>query len=115
MHEDETNFDIEILKIADHHFLHDLQQFWQRSTFFVLVQGGLLSVFASIAEGDDDEQRTLALGLAAFGVVFAIFWGWVSQLTSDRIATWRDQVMRVDEAIDPFHLFAKAEGPRPPW
>ncbi len=49
--------DIQILKIADQHFLHDLQQFWQRSTFFVVVQGALLTVSTSEAEGGDPRAR----------------------------------------------------------
>jgi hypothetical protein len=100
--------DIEILKIADQHLLHDLKQFWQRGNFFVLVQGGILSVFTGVAK-DTGHRSTLSIALAAFGFTLALFWGQIAFSTADRVTVWREEVMRLDAAIDRHGVFAQTE------
>jgi hypothetical protein len=110
----DSSVELERLKLADHHFLHDLQQFWQRARFFVLLQGALFSVFASIAD-DDESGQELAPLLVAFGLEVALYWGWISRVTADRIETWRQLVIKVDEGLGGRHIFREAEGHAQSW
>ena len=67
--------------LACEHFRHDLTQFWNHSSFFALLQGGLISV-AVTSLGPQDKEKApgvldpwqVAASIAVVGLLFAIFW-----------------------------------------
>jgi hypothetical protein len=104
---------LEMLKLADQHFLFDLEQFWQRARFFVVIHGALFSVFVSIA--DDGRNSDLDVLIVAFGVLLALYWAWISLLTADRIGEWRRVVMTVEQTLPGAHIFEAAEQHAVKW
>jgi hypothetical protein len=103
-----------MLKMADQHFLHDLVQFWQRGTFFVLLQGALFSVFASTgSEGESGAE--LAPALLLFGIGLSGYWGWISRITAMRIEVWREVLLKVEPKVGATPIFEIAEEHRDNW
>jgi hypothetical protein len=68
--------------------LPDLAQFWQRASFFVALEAALVSVFASLGNGQGPRHEA-SLMLAVFGFALASYWGWIGHLTFNRIKVCR--------------------------
>jgi hypothetical protein len=100
---DRTN-DIEILKMVQTHFLQDLRLFWVRSNMYLLTNGALVSVFASVAS-----RRLPAAMIAGFGLVVSIFWLIVARASYQWLGIWRRELCKLDEEVDRFQVLARIE------
>lgn len=99
--------DVEMLKIAGEHFRHDLSIFWTHSNFFLLIQGALLSVYITQTASNPDSFLIWTLGM--FGVLLAAFWYWVQHARVALIQRWREQVKRLDMAVDRHQVYVAVE------
>jgi hypothetical protein len=107
--------DLEIFRITAEHFRHDLSALWTHSSYFLLIQGALFSVFASIIgpRGADEQglvsETQEALFIATVGLLFALFWGWVAWRRVKLIALWRENVMHLNGLVDRHGVYLRVE------
>lgn len=107
--------DLEIFRITADHFRHDLVALWNHSSYFLLIQGALFSVFAGIlshrSQGTTGPTPVLSEGLfiATVGLIFALFWSWVSWRRVKLIELWRQNVMHLDGLVDQHGVYLRVE------
>jgi hypothetical protein len=94
----------EILKMAQTHFLQDLREYWVRHNMYFLVNGVLVSVFASQAG-----RGAWSLVIAAFGLVVTVFWLLVARASYRRLGVWRRELIELSDNADPFRVCARVE------
>lgn len=94
----------EILKMAQGHFLQDLREYWVRHNMYLLVNGVLVSVFASLAG-----RAAWSLAIAAFGLVVSIFWLLVARASYRWLGVWRRELVELSDNADPFRVYARVE------
>ena len=95
--------DIQIFQMVHEHFEQDLREFWQRSNFYLVVDGLLLSAFASA------HVRSLQILLACAGLVISIFWLLVARGSITWLHLWRNEVKRLDQVVNRFQSFNTIE------
>jgi hypothetical protein len=99
--------DLEEYKIVVEKFNKELEFFWARATFYLLVQAGLLSVVVAILSASTEE---FLVGVACLvGGVLAIFWFLVMRGTYAWICEWRKEAGELDEAVNRFQSLSTAE------
>jgi hypothetical protein len=91
--------DLQIFQIVHDHFEQDLREFWQRSNFYLVVDGLLLSAFVSA------HLRSLQILLVCAGLVVSLFWLLVARGSIAWIGAWRDEVRRLDQVVNRFQSF----------
>jgi hypothetical protein len=95
---------IEILKMAQTHFLQDLREYWVRHNMYFLVNGVLVSVFASQAG-----RGLWSLAVAAFGLMVSAFWFLVARASYRWLGVWREELIALSDTADPFRLYSRVE------
>jgi hypothetical protein len=95
--------DLKIFEIVHGHFEQDLREFWQRSNFYLVVDGLLLSAFVSA------HLHPLQILLACAGLVISLFWLLVARGSITWIRLWRGEVRRLDQVVNRFHSFSTVE------
>ena len=108
-HQWASSIEIEIYKLVAAHYVQDLRESWLRSSFFVVVQAGLLSVFAATADKSSQPQATIGGMVVLAGFVLAVTWWIVVRGNLFWVQRWRDQVIKIDEAVDPFRYYVAVE------
>lgn len=96
--------DFQIFQLVHGHMEQDLREFWQRSNFYLVVDGLILSALAS------SHSRSLQILLATAGIVISFFWLLTAQGSVMWIRMWRDEVRRLDRVVDRFQSFDAVEG-----
>lgn len=91
--------DLQIFQIVHEHFEQDLREFWQRSNFYLVVDGILLSAFVSA------HLRSLQILLVCAGLVISLFWLLVARGSIVWIRMWRGEVRRLDQVVNRFQSF----------
>lgn len=97
---------LELLKIAAEHFRQDIAAHWTQASFFAVIQAAFISVFATAVGPHDAKGPELvgpelqAVGLACAGLIFAFLWLLMAQGRERYICLWRDQVVRLDRAVE---------------
>ena len=71
--------DLEVYRVITNHFRQDVREFWVRSNFYLLVQAGLLSVFATGIISSTNYDKAIAMSLGILGLIIAISWFLVSR------------------------------------
>src|SRR5215813_3667549 len=95
--------DLQIFQMVHEHFEQDLREFWQRSNFYLVVDGLLLSAFVSA------HLRSLQILLACVGLVISLFWLLVARGSIIWIRLWRGEVRRLDQVVNRFQSFNRVE------
>ena len=90
---------------ASDHLKQDVHEFWQRSSFFILVEGGLMSVFGLTL---DQSEITFQSSLAGFGILTALVWLWVVAWSVIWISRWLRLVVAIEEKVPLFQLHTLA-------
>jgi hypothetical protein len=98
-----AGLDIQIFQLVHGHFEQDLREFWQRSNFYLVVDGLLLSAFASA------HVRSLQILLACGGLVISTFWLLVARGSVTWLRLWRGEVRRLDQVVNRFRSFDRIE------
>ena len=108
--------DIEILRIAAEHFRHDIDAFWSHSSFFLVIQGALVTVLATIAtrSGEDTTDALLSPHatvrlISVLGLLSSASWAWVAYQRCKLIEAWRDQVVHLDGLVDRHGIYRTVE------
>ncbi len=107
--------DLEVFRITADHFRHDLVALWNHSSYFLIIQGALFSVFAGIigrsGRGAAGPVSTLNEGLfiAIVGLIFALFWSWASWRRVKLIDLWRQNVIHLDGIVDRHGVYMRVE------
>jgi hypothetical protein len=112
----EVDRELEIFRITVEHFRHDLVALWNHATYFSLIQGALFTVFITVigrpnaggAPGLVSSTQE-ALFLAAVGLVFGLFWSWVSWRRIKLISLWRHNVTHLDGRVDRHGVYLRVE------
>jgi len=94
----------EILKMTQTHFLQDLREYWVRHNMYFLVNGVLVSVFASQAA-----REAWSLAIAVFGLVISTFWFLVARASYRWLGIWRRELIELANKVDPFQVYARVE------
>jgi hypothetical protein len=108
--------DLELFRITAEHFRHDLTALWNHSSYFLIIQGALASVFAN-AIGPQDPNNEIVLVsakdeglvLAGVGFVFALVWSWVAARRVALIQKWRENVTHLDGCVDRHGVYLRVE------
>ena len=95
--------DLQIFQIVHGHFEQDLREFWQRSNFYLVVDGLLLSAFVSA------HLHSLRILLACAGLIISLFWLLVARGSITWIRLWRGEVRRLDQVVNRFRSFSTIE------
>jgi hypothetical protein len=95
--------DLEVFKVVVGHFQHNLTIYWTHSNFFIVIQAALVSVYAGLGSLPGRHSTVQALG--AFGLIVSLFWYWVSFARWTLIERWRQEVKRLDVALDRYLVF----------
>ena len=103
-HSEVADRDLRIFEIVHGHFEQDLREFWQRSNFYLVVDGLLLSAFVSA------HLHPLQILLACAGLVISLFWLLVARGSITWIQLWRGEVRRLDQIVNRFQSFSTVEG-----
>ncbi len=103
--------DFQIFQVIHDHFQQDLREFWQRSNFYLVVDGLLVSAFATA------HVHALQIVLSCAGLVISLFWLLVARGSIAWIALWRAEVRRLDPIVNRFQSFSTIEGrlQKRPW
>ena len=111
-----TDRELEVFRIAAEHFRHDLVALWNHSSYFLIIQGALFSVFASVIGPPNAATKSgivsatgAALFLAVVGLVFGLFWSWVSWRRNELIKLWRQNVTHLDGRVDRHGIYLRVE------
>ncbi len=96
--------DFQVLQLVHEHFEQDLREFWQRSNFYLVVDGLLISAFASA------HVHALQIILACAGLTISLFWLLVARGSIRWLALWRAEVRRIDQVVNRFRSFDTVEG-----
>ncbi len=102
--------DLEAYRAVTAHFRHDLQVYWQRSSLYLLVQGGLVTIFVALFNSVTDRPLNnliTSFFIAVLGLILALMWFDVTLSSHVWIEAWRDEVIRLDEAINRFHTYKR--------
>ncbi len=100
---------VEVYKAVAEHFRLNIREFWTRSSFFLVAHAALLSGFAVITTRDGEQDAAIGIILGTLGVAVAICWlvvAWISVRWIDR---WRDRILSIEEVVDKYRCFDKAE------
>jgi hypothetical protein len=95
--------DTEVFKLVHMHYLHDLSLFWQRSNFYLLVEGALVTGFASSTEAE------LRVALAGIGLLISLFWFMVARGSVIWLNRWREELITLDALVDRLQVYARIE------
>jgi hypothetical protein len=103
--------DFQVFQILHDHFQQDLREFWQRSNFYLVVDGLLVSAFTTA------HTHALQIVMSCAGLVISLFWLVVARGSIAWLALWRAEVRRLDRIVNRFQSFAAIEGrlQRRPW
>jgi hypothetical protein len=77
--------DFQVFQALHDHFQQDLREFWQRSNFYLVVDGLLVSAFATA------HLHALQIVLSCAGLVISLFWLLVARAASPG---WRHGALR---------------------
>ena len=113
---DVDDHEFEIYKLACEHFRHDLTQFWNHSSFFALLQGGLISV-AVTSLGPHSEKQTpgkfspeqMGTAIGLVGLALSLYWAMVAWRRSALIQQWRQQVLHLDGRLNRHAMYLRVE------
>ena len=110
-HADWLQADLEVYRAVTEHFRQDVREFWVRSNFYLLVQAGLLSVFATSLSSTAPSlhQKVIFTVLGILGLVIAIIWFIVLRGAALWIRRWREQTIALDEVVDRHRVYSKVE------
>jgi hypothetical protein len=86
------------------HLRQDVREFWTRNNFFLLVEGGLFSVFLTLDRigPDDGVVGRAARFLPLLGGVIAVVWLWIAAWSVYWIARWREAFTAIEGELDPW-------------
>lgn len=98
---------LELLRITSEHFRQDISSFWGHATFYVVLQGALGTVFATVVgpqgeKGTDNglvPREVLALILALIALLFAVAWLLTSIGRRTLIGAWRNEVLHQEALL----------------
>lgn len=101
----------QVFQAIHDHFQQDLREFWQRSNFYLVVDGVLVSAFAT------SHVHALQLILSCAGLVISLSWLLVARGSIASLALWRVEVRHVHLIVNRFRSFSTIEGSlrRKPW
>jgi hypothetical protein len=107
--------ELKAYELVARHYREDVNLFWTRANFYLLVQGILLSAtITAFGSGELGTFRWLGVGLSVIGLVLAVFWLLVMTGSIYWMQQWREQVVRIDKEISRFQPFAAVESIPPP-
>lgn len=95
--------DLKVFEIVHAHFEQDLREFWQRSNFYLVVDGLLLSALVSA------HVHGLQILLSCAGLIISLFWLLVARGSIAWIQAWRTEVCRLDQVVNRFHSWSTIE------
>jgi hypothetical protein len=99
--DDYSSVDVELFQSVVGQLRFVTSMFWQQANFFILIQGGLLTVVASQFIPKVKTQPLLPLLLlSALGLLLAGFWGFIAWNRVWIIKKWNYQVKHLDREID---------------
>ena len=101
-------YEIEIFKVVTDHLKQDTAQFWIRANFYLVALTGLLSAFVLSYNGLRQQVGIFRV-IPILGVFASIFWFVVMRNSITWIQMWREQVVKLDEELDPFRCYAEVE------
>jgi|1186.fasta_scaffold14214_2 hypothetical protein len=101
--------ELEVFKVVSEHFRNDFKMVWEHSNFFFLVEGALLTVFASLSGRKNQEDVVSAL--AYIGLATSVLWWWAAASRMYLVDEWRAQMVKVDDRVDPLRVFCDIEEP----
>lgn len=102
--------DIRVFEAIQRHYLQDIQQFWQRSNFFLLIQGALISVYLTSAQDEavraEGVLRNPVLWILPFaGMFLALAWWKAAQLSWSWLGYWSACLKESNRAIDRYQRY----------
>jgi hypothetical protein len=111
-----TDRDLELFRITSEHFRHDLVALWNHSSYFMIVQAALVSVFVTVIGPREPDSvsglvsaRQEGLLLATIGLIFALFWSLVTHRRVVLIEQWRSNVVHLDGCVDRHGVYLTVE------
>jgi hypothetical protein len=102
--------DLQVYRAITEHFRQDVREFWTRSNFYLLVQAGLLSVFATLLSlKTSSYSKAMFVAFGILGLVIGIIWFIVSKGAVHWIRRWREQAIALDNIVDRHKIYERVE------
>jgi hypothetical protein len=98
--------DLKVFEVVAEHFRNDFRMVWEHSSFFVLIEGAFLSVYAALA---DDGAGSVINALAVVGVGVTVLWWWVAISRMRAVDRWRAAMSEIDQRVDFLAVFVHVE------
>lgn len=100
--------DREVFRVVNDRYMQDLREFFTRSNFYLVAEGGLLSVFFA-RNVPHITSNLLNWGVVASGLVLALLWWLVAWGAAYWIRRWRQEVWRLDISLNRFRSITSVE------
>ncbi|MCW4007496.1 MAG: hypothetical protein NWF09_02220 [Candidatus Bathyarchaeota archaeon] len=104
-----TACNIELFKLTAEHFRQDLREFWNRANFYLLINTGLFSAFLVVYPQLANNYPVIVVIVPTLGIAIALIWFFVLRGAYHWISQWREEVIRLSEALDKFKCYANIE------
>lgn len=101
--------DLEVFKLVQEHFRQDLRLYWERGNFYLLIEGVLASVFATLVAKGSAPVSLVVVSFGAFGLVLSVIWWLVMVGSLHWIRQWRKEVIRLDGIVDRHQIWVRVE------
>lgn len=92
---DDMEARLEAFRQVCEHYRQDIRMFWTGSSFYIVVHGGLLSVFAVGSDG------FIRIMLASFGVYAGIYWWRAANGIIFFMQKWRNLMIECNDLLQP--------------
>ena len=104
-----TDMDRDVFRVVNDRYMQDVREFFARSNFYLVAEGGLLSVFFA-RNVPDITSNLLNWGVIAIGLFLALLWWLVAWGAAYWIRRWRQEVWKLDTSLNRFRSITNVEG-----
>ncbi len=95
--EHQVTIDLEVFRQVCEHYRQDMRLFWTRSIFFLVVQGGLLSILTLSGKKQGFAVSPWLIVITGFAV--AVYWFFAAKANLHWLQEWRKQVVSTNSQL----------------
>jgi hypothetical protein len=97
--------DLEAYRMVDEHHRQDLREFWGRSNFYLLVQGGLITVAISGL----GQALGVRIALTILGFILSLHWYVIVRASNAWARAWGRRFLQIEKIVDRHRSYYETE------
>jgi hypothetical protein len=106
--DDDTAKEVAAYEAVTAQYRMDIEIYWTRSNFFLLVNAGLLTLVTALMDSDQSRNEVL-YAVCSVGVVISSLWLLAMWSSYHWLCEWRQRVVDIDAHVNPHRSFLAAE------